>query len=155
MSLCVQEACWPLCCSSSRSLSSRLSLGSPLKCSLRSGYTNTSAHLLTWEWYYKYQYLHFLVPSDYSIISVLFLWHMYLYHCFAAFFCPPHLPPPSSLPLPLSSWLAASTTPKRPNSRSHRALLLQDWWSTSKHSTPLQSVWAWLALPSPHKHAVL
>ena len=110
--------------------------------------------------------------SWYFLIIPFILWGTYLFHCSAALFlpflpllpflccsppllCPPHLSLPPSSPMPLGSLLTASTTTKRPNSHSHRALQLPDWWSTTKHSTLLQSVWVWSALSSPHKHVVV
>ena len=71
-------------------------------------------------------------------------------HLFSALLTSPSLPPP---PIPLRSWRLHLPSQGGPTASATRALQLQDWWSTSKHSTWLQSVWAWSALSSPHKHA--
>ena len=100
VSLCVQEACWPLCCSSLQSLSGRLSLGSPSRCSLRSGDTNTPAHLHAMifrrdlSFVYAYTFCFFLFSH--------FLLFIYFTVLLVACYC---LLPVFSLTLPNSTFL--------------------------------------------------
>ena len=102
VSLCVQEACWPLCCSSLQSLSGRLSLGSPSRCSLRSGDTNTSAHQLTFNdvWNTILSFVSQLLFFPYSsILSGVFTSLCILFFQLLSSCTPVVLSPPSSLSL--------------------------------------------------------